>query len=770
MFNIKDEDKLIISIYGSHNASVVMYYKGEYTVVEVERWLNLKNAGLTLYYPCQQPQIVFDEIINYLLNKSGRTHVDVLLLNYADYLDFKFVYKEKIGFDHHTAHAATAFYQSPYEEMLVFTYDGGGNGGYFNVYTASRRDGIKLINNLDYDLGYPYMLLADHLEDIRKEPLNIGNLVYAGKLMGLCSYGKVREDWLPHFENYYQKFKYTGDAFFGGNEIRPQALKQLFEKINLEFDLNTTRFSGQIAWDIAATTQRAFENEFLRHAQPYIDKFPDLPIGLAGGCALNVLLNKRILDNKKDKKVFVPPNTNDCGIAAGGVLWYLKPQKQVDLTYSGLPILDADNLGYLINKYYLEVFENVTLDELAIYLNDGHIVGIIQGNSEHGSRALGNRSILCDPRSGMKDILNNKVKKREWYRPFAPMVRLEDAPTYFDIPEGVESRHMVFVANVRDEWADRLASVRHEDGTGRLQTITKTQNPLIYDLLGKFGNLSGHSVLLNTSFNINGKPILTRLDDAFKLLKESDLDAVYYDGKMFFKHNTSKNFSIIRKNKITSKINKDTTSVLYYFNTEVPDNIIKTAEKYIKNISKKIVFMINHEIYDKFKKYESENVKVHLVTEGRKYFMSQIYNREVNLTKMSELIKCLWFKELIRENVFNNQNHIFINLDSNNIKLKHIFKALEADTHTTVYATGYLRKEENRVYGEDFLKKRYNKKPEYSMNLDILYGDNDDLIIISNLYEAYLIGGFQEGKIGVEADYLDFPMLENEKIKIHRVD
>jgi len=767
MYSIKDADKLIISVYGSHNASVVMYYKGEYTIVEVERWINQKNSGLTMYAPCLHPQIVFDEIITYLLSNTDRSHVDIYMSNYADKLEQNFTIKERIGFDHHTAHAATAFYQSPYDEMLVFTFDGGGNGGYFNVYLASRDKGIELIQKFDQDLGYPYMLLSHYLEDIKKEPLNIGNLVYAGKLMGLCSYGKVIPEWVPHFEEYYEKFYYSGNAFMGGNEVRPEALKTLFAKLKLPFDMENSRFSGQTAWDIAATTQQAFENQFFKKAKPFMEQYPNLPIGLSGGCALNVLLNKKILDQKRDNKVFVPPNTNDCGIAVGGILWYLKPKEQVDLTYTGLPILDSDNIGHLINKYYLELYDDVTIEELAMYLNDGHIVGVIQGNSEHGSRALGNRSIICDPRDGMKDILNEKVKKREWYRPFAPMVRLEDAPTYFDIPEGVESRHMVFVATVKDEWAEKLSSIRHEDGTGRLQTIAKDQNPFIYNLLGEFGKLSGHNVLLNTSFNVNGKPILSRLDDAFKLLSESDLDAVFFDNKLFFKHYKSKTFKIIRDQKTSSKLNKDTTVVLYYFGDSVESSDIDKINHVKNNIDKQIVIMTNDEIHQHFKVLESDTCKIHSVKEGRKYFMKQIFDREATLLELSKLIKCLWFKEVVRENLFNNDKHLFIDIQSNKMNVNHVIEALSNNVSNMTYATGYSRTTGNSIF--EHIIKKYDRNITDKMNLDILYGTNDNISNISSMYEAYLIAGIQEQQIGTEQDYLDFALLEFPNIKIFRV-
>jgi len=176
----------------------------------------------------------------------------------------------------------------------------------------------------------------------------------------------------------------------------------------------------------------------------------------------------------------------------------------------------------------------VTFDDITDKLKDGKIFGVVRGRCEHGPRALGNRSILCDPSyPQMKDILNQKVKHREWYRPFAPVVRLEDVSKYFEWDK--ESQHMLFCPNVRPEWRDRLSSITHVDGTARVQTVTREQNKWLYDLLTEFEKKSGHGVLLNTSFNIAGKPILNTIADAMHVLNNSEMDYLiindFYCGK-----------------------------------------------------------------------------------------------------------------------------------------------------------------------------------------------------------------------------------------------
>jgi carbamoyltransferase len=169
-------------------------------------------------------------------------------------------------------------------------------------------------------------------------------------------------------------------------------------------------------------------------------------------------------------------------------------------------------------------------------LERGKIVGVVRGNSEHGPRALGNRSIICNPAiSDMKDILNEKVKHREWYRPFAPVVRLEDVSEYFEWDR--ESRWMSFCPKVKEEWREKLPAITHVDGTARVQTITREQNEWLYDLLTNFKEKTGIGVLLNTSFNVNGKPILSTYKDAFHIYDTTDIDGLILEHLYIRKEN-----------------------------------------------------------------------------------------------------------------------------------------------------------------------------------------------------------------------------------------
>jgi carbamoyltransferase len=766
------KDKLILSAYGSHNAAIAMYYKGEYRVIEVERWLNSKNIGLTTYMPSKHPQLVFDEITEYLLSTTDRSDVDVYLTDYVQRIKPKFHIKESLGYDHHTAHAATAFYQSPYREALIFTFDGGGDNGYFNVYLANRTHGITLIDKFDQDLGFPYMIIGDYLADIKKEPLSIANLVYAGKIMGLCSYGVVRDEWVPHFQEFYAKFNYMGNSYMGGAEARYDALTALFQNIGLaDFDFELSRYDGQISWDIAATSQKAFENEFFKFAQPYLDKYPALPVAMSGGCALNVLLNSKLL-KLRDNKVFVPPNVNDCGIAAGGLLWYQNPEGQVDLTYSGTPILDKNQFGTYVQEHDLVVHDDVQIEELAQFIAEGNIVGMIQGNSEHGSRALGNRSIICNPVGDMKDVLNNKVKHREWYRPFAPMVRLEDTSKYFDFPVDVESRHMIFVADVKEYWRDKIPAITHEDNSARLQTVTRKQNPLIYDLLGELEKFTGHAVLLNTSFNVDGKPILSRLSDAFKILRDTQLDAVYFEGKIITKH-TNDNFKKLKDIQEAQALTDDTSIYVLSFTdieTEIADDIKKIKE--LVRDGRNLTVLIPEYNYQKYSEQlpESESFKYFNITSKQHYYTSRLQSRfefnSMSTVEYARYIKLFWCKEAIHANPYNSKYHLFVNLNEfkehtysynvvRDVDLLSIFA--KTDEHVVITS----KKEIDSIFGKDYIAERFKSEVDHYPTAALFCGNIENLEWMFNNYEGMLLWYMDTGKIGKEHDYLLVSSIEN---------
>jgi carbamoyltransferase len=555
-----------ISIHGSHNGAVVIEDKGEILcIIEFERFLNYKNVGLTQYKTPRYIMISLEEVMKWVEKEYRITEFENCYFSSTDFVGenfkgihrlFQTTYKIKaknyIHGLHHESHTYGVFYQSPYDKALVFSFDGGGDDGKFNIYYAEKGKEIKILDQLKnpiieengsyYDLGFAYMIFGQYFKDIQSEGISDGNLVWPGKIMGLVSYGNWKPEWLEDFIDF---FKSNPD---GGNEDYVNKLNVLGNKIGVKFDIND-KLEGQLEYDIAATAQRAFEECFLEVAKPYFEQYPELPVCITGGCALNIILNTRVKE-EFNKEVFVGPNPSDCGIALGLMLKHLKP-KTCDITYKGLPILDQNLIAQMLSEYPnvkklmnkdedFHPFEQYEPSILVEDLINGKIIGIVKNQAEHGPRALGNRSIICNPSiAEMKNILNAKVKNREWYRPFAPVVRQEDVSKYFEF-EG-ESRWMSFCPKVRTEWRNKLAAITHVDGTARVQTVTREQNEFLYDLLTEFEKKTGIGVLLNTSFNVNGKPILSTYKDAFIIYDKTELDCLlledYYIRKEIYPQN-----------------------------------------------------------------------------------------------------------------------------------------------------------------------------------------------------------------------------------------
>jgi carbamoyltransferase len=507
-----------LGIYGSHNATFVISKDEDILeVVEVERFVNKKYAAIFYYYGVSNPIDVVESIKKYFENKYGVKKYQNVMYNSGggDYPQFPPIYKmfDAENYEHvlhHIAHAASALYQSPHEEALIFSFDGGSDEGFFNVYIGNKKNGITKIYSGPRDYAVPYMIFAHYIEDIKKEEIFMGNLVYAGKLMGLAGYGNI----VPEYVEKITKFYNSGDR---GDILKTN--KTFLEQFSDMGISNDVRWSGQIAKDIAASNQNVFENLFMEEAAPFLEQYKNLPVVLTGGCALNILLNTKLA---KIRNVFVPPNPNDCGIALGTLLYKLKPSKVIDITYAGPEAWDSHLLMEYVDKWK---GTKIDISSLAQTIVNGDIVGVVRNGMEHGPRALGNRSILCNPSvPGMKDTLNTKVKGREYYRPFAPVVRLEDVLKYFEWD--TESRWMSFCPNVREEYRSTLSAITHVDGTARVQTITREQNQFLYDLITEIDRISGIGVILNTSFNIAGKPILNTYRDATWVLENTQMDGL----------------------------------------------------------------------------------------------------------------------------------------------------------------------------------------------------------------------------------------------------
>lgn len=528
-----------LAIYGSHDSSICINPSpGIYRIYELERLTKKRNFSLMSVDDSEFTNIM-QSLHNHIRLEYGLVKYDICYFAQISSVRIK-ILKSIFGFDvfklttHHGAHAAGAIYQSDYEQALIISSDSGGHEvpdkrvSTFCIFLADKKQPagkvVKKIADIPLDVCGAYTLLAIPIVEIKKKDTLTDYLKYAGKIMGLAAYGKVRIEWLNDIRRFYY------------GQINLETLKELGNKIGFNFsDINT--IEKQNAYDIAATSQFVFEELTLNAIMPYIEKYR-LPVILTGGAGLNVLLNERIrkmlLPENMEKisiPVFVPVNPNDCGLSFGMLALQEPPATKVKITYNGFGILDSAELPKYVSEYNAT---KIGTKALAQMIHSGKIVGVMRGNSECGARALGNRSILCNPAiADMKEVLNSKVKFREFYRPFAPMVKAQDANKYF-IFEG-ESEFMGYAPEVRGEYKTKMPSVVHADGTARLQTVTEEQNDFIYELLCFMEAINGIGVLLNTSFNVRGYPILTTIADALEVLNTTGLDAVYIEGYLFEK-------------------------------------------------------------------------------------------------------------------------------------------------------------------------------------------------------------------------------------------
>ncbi len=521
-----------LSFYSGHNSSFTIAEDGKILeVLDIERLIEIKNMGLAWFEPrFIHPAHGYKTVLNYFKKKYGVTKFDTVLCNYSDLKAFSnefdsiyefFNTKKVIPFWHQEGHAYNSFYQSPFDEAHVLSFDGGGDDGNYNYYKIDRKNGLTLLNKDGRsNIGEKYAYLGYHCDSIKQEQLPLqGMLVYPGKLMGLVGYGQVVEEYKDAIRNYYVGHHWN-------SEMRLDNYKKLQDALKLP--VGDYKLNGQIEKDIVATSQFVFEEVFDKSLYENIsDKESNLV--LTGGCAMNILNNTRVA---KTRPTFVSPNPDDRGLSLGFMLGHLKPEEPFDSTYIGPEPFDKETLSKYVHQYNAKPLRLRHLaDEL--FLNH-KIIGVVRGTMEHGARALGNRSILCHPSApNMKDTLNAKVKNREYYRPFAPVVRLEDVNKYFEW-EG-ETRWMSFCPRVRTAWRDRLKAITHVDGTARVQTVTREQNEWLYDLLTVIAYHYEVGVLLNTSFNIAGKPILNTYRDAIWMLENTQMDGVFLEDFYFSK-------------------------------------------------------------------------------------------------------------------------------------------------------------------------------------------------------------------------------------------
>jgi carbamoyltransferase len=443
-------------------------------------------------------------------------------------------YTGKIYFpEHHLSHAAYTFFTSPFSEAAILTVDGVGEWT-TTSFGSAKDTSIKL----DSDIRWPHSLGMLYSAFTYYLGFKVNEGEY--KLMGLASYGKpkyydlimkelidVKEDGSLRLNMKY--FAFTWDKVM---------INQKFEKLFGVPRRTEDSKTEQIHLDIGASAQLVLEEILLRMTRHVHEKTGLSNLCLGGGVALNGVANYRILKEGPFDKIHIPPSPGDGGSAIGCAAYayysILNNERiiETDTTktiannaYLG-PQYTNDEIRSFLETYkipYKKYEREELLKNTAKLISEQNIVGWYQGRVEWGPRALGNRSILADPRNAkMKDILNEKIKHRESFRPFAPSILEEHTSEYFELD--IPSPYMLLVAKVKKP--ETIPAVTHVDGTGRLQTVSKHANPLYYDLISEFYKLTGVPVIINTSMNVRGEPIVNTPEQAFDMLLKTDMDYI----------------------------------------------------------------------------------------------------------------------------------------------------------------------------------------------------------------------------------------------------
>jgi len=434
--------------------------------------------------------------------------------------------------DHHLSHAAYAFYSSPFNNAAILTVDGVGEWT-TTAFGFGNETKIRLTNDIrwPHSLGMLYSAFTYYLG------FRVNDGEY--KLMGLSSYGKpkfydlimnelldVKDDGSLHLNMKYFAFNYD-----------KVMINKKFEKL-FGIDVRTEDSKiEQIHFDIGASVQLVLEEVLLKMVNHVYEKTNHLNyLCLGGGVALNGVSNYRILKEGPFDDVFIPPSPGDAGSAIGCAMYVyynsLKNNRIIESNpskrfsnnvYLGPSYTNAEIESFLSSqKILFEKLETgLLLKKTAKLISEKNVIGWFQRRMEWGPRTLGNRSILADPREeNMKNVLNEKIKHRELFRPFAPSVLEDYMNEYFELDR--PSPYMLMVTKIKKP--EIIPAVTHVDGTGRVQTVSKESNPLYYELINEFKKITGVPVVINTSMNVRGEPIVNTPAEAVNMLKKTDMD------------------------------------------------------------------------------------------------------------------------------------------------------------------------------------------------------------------------------------------------------
>jgi carbamoyltransferase len=460
-----------------------------------------------------------------------------------------------LAIDHHASHAASAFFPSPFDDAAILTVDGVGEWA-----TAACGTGTGNQLKLEREIRFPHSLGLLYSAFTAYLGFEVNEGEY--KVMGMAPYG------VPRYTDKVWKLISLGDdgsfrldmKYFSFHHSAYHTYNRRFVELfgperppDLHFFTKASGYPSYFGprpdnWeqlaeqnqhyaDVAASIQRVTEEVLIHMARAVQRSTGKRRLCMAGGVALNSVANTRILRETGFEELYVQPAAGDGGGAVGAALYAYhqllgQPRSFVmEHAYWGKSYSQGEAVDWLRGQnipHQIVSGESELLDRVVESLIRGEVVGWHQGRFEWGPRALGCRSILADARrNDMKDIVNTKIKFREPYRPFAPSVLVDAAERYFELPDVARhypARFMLYVVPVRPEHHATLPAITHVDGSGRLQTVIRDTNPLYYDLIGRFGQATGVPVVLNTSFNLKGEPIVTTPANAHNTFTKSDMD------------------------------------------------------------------------------------------------------------------------------------------------------------------------------------------------------------------------------------------------------
>ena len=528
----------------------------------------IRGADLDYAVFFEKPFLKFERLLLTSLQTFPRSHRvfrEAMVTWLADKLWVRELIRKRLNVppskilfsEHHLSHAASAFYCSPFEEAAILTIDGVGEWTTASLGTGKGTE-VRLLEEIRFphSLGLLYSAFTAYLGF----EVNEGEY----KVMGMAPFGtprcvdkvhkliRIDEDGSFALDMDYFSFHYSTDRTFNGRFIQlfgpprdPQApfftLASGYPSYFGDKPSNYEELAkrNQYYADVAASVQAVTEEVMLRMAQAAHKATGLTKLCLAGGVALNSAGNGRILREAPFDDIYVQPAAGDGGGALGAALYGYHAVLGKPRTFTMEHAYWGKEYGEGVIGTFLEEsgvrFERFDDEEKLMArvvdgLQQGKVVGWFQGRFEWGPRALGNRSILADPRRvEMKDIVNTKIKFREPYRPFAPSVLADKSGDFFELREPARhypARFMLYVVGVKEDKRSIVPAITHVDGTARLQTVSRATAPQFYRLIERFGEATGVPVLLNTSFNLKGEPIVNTPREAFATFRRSEMDVL----------------------------------------------------------------------------------------------------------------------------------------------------------------------------------------------------------------------------------------------------